>query len=650
MHNINNITGYTNGGFQFSGVSDANNCGSGEINGNEVSREELIQEIQRGSLSQRVLERLLPRDFKQACDENKPGNSSQWKEFDKSLLEGVLDALKHGRIETVESKKGEKWSKIQYNNPFEAILHERSKNIEKSKIIYEAFANHFSNPDLNSEETEVLHKKIFKYVDYIGKNNKNIKKILLNSNKTKKIFGDTSLENTKKNKILDDFLYEISEKMGKAEVKGTGINNSEKKVIAITTSTSGGAHQSIAAAVESGLDQNGVSHKLIKTNELVQDDNLQYFIGMPRKDAFNKVSQQSSEMTYGKQLKLLDGYLNQFRTDMRVVNLVKAVGESSFVYSTSHHAEDVVTVAENNAKICFQVCDYGQIPDKLENIAKTVAKYKLSGIKFFVPSENSTLRLSSKSDLIGRPSYDKNQDVLSQVSGYNTNLQSRYRNYSKAIIIHQYPIKKDFVEELTEDKRIVFKEKYGLRKDADLWVLTMGSQGMSEVLKGYLEHAIDGFVQDVKRNEGFDLDIVVLCGRNEAMRKELADFCDEKISRLDPTAKIVHSRLKFNFLGFVPNEDVALFGKASKAFLSKPGGGTAAEALTGGFPMVIHKQAKAPWEDGNITELEKSNAQLLKDQNEFYQAAKSAKKLEVKMPLSADKFSVPRTLATMIKE
>jgi len=70
--------------------------------------------------------------------------------------------------------------------------------------------------------------------------------------------------------------------------------------------------------------------------------------------------------------------------------------------------------------------------------------------------------------------------------------------------------------------------------------------------------------------------VVVVCGRNEALRAELA----EKAKKL---AK--HSLVSFTLLGFTTDMDELM--TASDLYVGKPGGLTTSEALAKGLPMVV---------------------------------------------------------------
>jgi processive 1,2-diacylglycerol beta-glucosyltransferase len=70
--------------------------------------------------------------------------------------------------------------------------------------------------------------------------------------------------------------------------------------------------------------------------------------------------------------------------------------------------------------------------------------------------------------------------------------------------------------------------------------------------------------------------VVVVCGRNEALRSELADKA-KKLAK--------HSLVSFTLLGFTTDMDELM--TAADLYVGKPGGLTTSEALAKGLPMVV---------------------------------------------------------------
>lgn len=426
-----------------------------------------------------------------------------------------------------------------------------------------------------------------------------------------------------------------------------------EETIVVTTTSSGGAHRSIAAVIDDSLNRRKIPHVIVNESELVEEDNLKLFTGIHRNEVFNKVSQQSQQMLYGKQLKKLDDYLCAFIPDQRMDAFRRAIGSSTFLVSTSHHPENVRAVAENGKRVCFQICDFGKIPDKLESIARATAKYKLSGITFFAPSERSTLQFTKKPSAIPPASPRPTTKQKVNMPQIPERYKERYDNYEEFVRVHRYPVHAAFMKQLDTGDLLKIRQKFEIRPEARLWVLTMGSQGVGNALEHYLNQIIEGVLKDIQHGKMTDLDVVILCGTNERLKKRLEEAFQltlEKYCKGDAELfKKVAQYLHIKPLSKISLEEVATLGKASQAFLGKPGGGTAAEALLGEFPMIIHRDDKHKWEFGNIEELVESGVTEIKPNENFYEKAKNAARARAPNPYSTPEDCVDYAIEVLWK-
>ncbi len=602
------------------------------------------------TITSAIFKALLPKGFLDVIQQGKSGNPELWgkdQDFDSKVIDRVILAFNEKRIASIVSVNGNEFKRIEYMSELEEILHKKSLDITKSEIICLAFQNNCS--ELDEEDQKNLEKLIIKYIDFIGVGQRNFLKILRKSSKTMSLLKPESSEC----KIIKNFLNEITEQMrlviddcikeGEAKRIAHHENPIEENTIVITTTSSGGAHRSIANVIDQSLTSRQIPHVVLNESNLVQEDNLKKFVGISRNDVFNKISQQCSQMDYGKKLKQLDDYLNQFDPDNYMEELRKSVGNSRFIVSTSHHPENVRLVAEKSKRVCFQVCDFGELPDKLERLARTTSRFNLKGITFFTPSKHSKLDISSSKRkklnpnealplaVPGKGQKDRNESPIEIKTSTTTNekYEKSFTNYKKFTQIQRYPVHSAFLKE-DENFIIQTKELLGIRQDAKLWILTMGSQGVGGVLKNYITAIIEGKLLDIKQ-QGNDekLDVAVLCGTNESLVSELSVYCNQKIEELCKSEEDLSSVKKLKeSLVFIPVKklelpQVAALSKSCSAFLSKPGGGTTAEALMGGLPMLIHREKKHTWEFGNIATLIEHGATEVTSVENFYQLAKN---------------------------
>ncbi|MBA3602517.1 MAG: hypothetical protein H0W50_02510 [Parachlamydiaceae bacterium] len=597
-----------------------------------------------------IFKSLLPKGFLDVIKQGKSGTPELWskdQDFDSKIIDNLILAFKEKRIISIVSAEGAEFKRIQYKSELGEILHKKTLDITKSEIIDLAFQHNCS--ELDEKDQNNLEKLIIKYVDFIGVSQRNFLKILKKSSKTTNLS-----DNSPESRMIKNFLNEITEQMRIniedciAEGESKRIAHHEDPIgentIVITTTSSGGAHRSIANVIDQSLTDREIPHVVLNESNLVEEDNLKKFVGISRNDVFNKISQQCSQMDYGKKLKQLDDYLNQYDPDNYMDELRKSVGNSKFIVSTSHHPENVRLVAEKSKRICFQVCDFGELPDKLESLARTISKFNLKGITFFTPSKHSKLNVTPskyrKSNInegllpLAAPGKGQKDRKESSVeiktnSTINDKYEKRLANYQKFTQIQRYPVHSAFLKE-DEEFIIETKAQLGIRQDAKLWILTMGSQGVGGVLKNYITAIIEGKLLDIKQEGNNEkLDVAVLCGTNESLVSQLQVYCNQKIDEVCKGEEDLSSAIKLQeLLVFTPLKklelpQVAALGKSCSAFLSKPGGGTTAEALMGGLPMLIHREKKHHWEFGNIKTLIENGATEVTSVENFYQLAKN---------------------------
>lgn len=615
-------------------------------------------------LSQSRLSRLIPEPLKA---KDAKGAPEMWEEVDEKELDEIIALLSSGACESIETRDGQYVTKIRFNSEFEHDLYKHSYDLKKAKIIAEAFDACLVGSKLNQVDVNNLKEVLVKHIDFIGVNNGNIRKIIRGHEDLLSM-----IKNKEKMEAIDRFLSEVSAKMDKM------LNEIPPKLkenqIAILTTSSGGAHISLSKVLDKSLneakegvlerdEEGGKRAAVVNESDLYRDDALYKCIGISRADVFNKVSQQSGKMDYGKKLKRLDDLLNMYIPNNKPDQMRAELGHASLVVSVSHHPEEVTAIAERAKRVCFQVCDYGELPDKFDEIVETVTKYGLDGIVFCAPSSRSVFTqipgvslqpgtiegLRKKEDVrvvlptqsaVGLDenvaSGDMEVDSAASKSGsdlldgsflgsFKKNIddkkkaaQEKYqKEYQHFVRTHRYPVSKNYLMEkrALESQMSDLRKELGIREGARLWTMTMGSQGIGGLLYHYIDDVIDGVFNDLKEGKQVaPLDVAILCGRNTALVDKLTSYAKEKIEKRNKelqqlqqnqkTKKIdIGNILVFKPLGFIEPEKCAILCKASEAFLSKPGGGTSAEMLLGEVPMYIHEDKKHKWERGNIEEL-----------------------------------------------
>jgi processive 1,2-diacylglycerol beta-glucosyltransferase len=131
------------------------------------------------------------------------------------------------------------------------------------------------------------------------------------------------------------------------------------------------------------------------------------------------------------------------------------------------------------------------------------------------------------------------------------------------VTVSGIPIDPIFAESL--DRRAM-RRKHGLEEDRFTILVSAGGFGVGPV--GHLMEALARLSHPAR--------VVAVCGRNEALKKELSETVKTFPKR---------SAVSFTLLGFTTEMDELM--TAADLFVGKPGGLTTSEALAKGLPMVV---------------------------------------------------------------
>ncbi len=134
---------------------------------------------------------------------------------------------------------------------------------------------------------------------------------------------------------------------------------------------------------------------------------------------------------------------------------------------------------------------------------------------------------------------------------------------SSLVTISGIPVNPVFAEQKDQH---AMRTKHGLERDRFTILVSAGGFGVGPV--GYLMQALAQLSHPAR--------VVVVCGRNEALRAELTAAVKKLASR---------SAVSFTILGFTKEMDELM--TAADLFVGKPGGLTTSECLAKGLPMVV---------------------------------------------------------------
>lgn len=479
-------------------------------------------------------------------------------------------------------------------------FYKKCNDLEKSKAIESAFKETRNTHQFISDEIiPKIRSKITKYSNYIGKNEKFLKEIFLNEKFTNSIIGNDIRNDELKQKVksfLETFLSNFQREY-------QPVSSEQNFPLIIGTSSSGGAHRSIANAILARLAKyyDGVQIsekdksfsfkgkeicKILNETELsdYNGDPLKKCTGIAYSRCYSEVEQKRNNASYSKKLRELSQKLALFIEYPHTTNIKENVGKTKYFVSTSHHDYNVRLLAEGVKELNFQICDFGAIyhKHKLNKVTKITYKYSLQEyIKFFAPSNNTYL-------------------IKKQSQIEFKNLEEK-----GMIAATGYPVR----EEFTDDK---FKTKVQ-EKNQDKWFnpkredtkkifMVMGAEGVGGILNEYIQCII-------KNNKDTPMSILVGCGNNDALKERIkAIECSNPYVDIQP-------------IGFT--NDIPFIGSLCDAYVTKPGGATVAEGLYAGFPMLLHKNINSKWEFGNIDEAKRVGGAIEIEPEKFYDNLKT---------------------------
>lgn len=553
-----------------------------------------------GSVSKESLASIFPEDLVSG----KNLTPEVWKGFDQNRIINLVDSLKEERIVSVETQDGQKYNKIAFSSKFEETLYlgqstqkrkyEGTQELEKARILANAFDETLGKILTNENDKQRIMRKILSNHGLVNRCNSNFMLTFKNSSAISSIISNNP--EIWENGFIP--FFELVTKNMNSYLDSLNIENNNG--ITVYYSEAGGAHLSIAKNLESDISKM-LSHKPLhlvnETKVLTEDDVLRKATGFPKTQVYNVILQKTRNKEFGNYTRPLFEMLSLYIPSKKISILRKESQRADLIVNVDHHENSYWLVEdETKQKLIYQICDYGVIPDKIENIAKKVIRYNLQNIYFHLPSENSYLKLHP----------GKFNEKL-------FNFELRDPQFDKYFKAGTYPVSPAFHQPASEMEKQKLREEFALNPEHDLVILTMGSQGVGGILETYIDQLIEGVLNDPNPKP---IEAMVLCGRNDSLITQLNKHIESNLYKLtNSEIEKIKSNLNFKMCGFIPNEKVAILGQMCSMYLTKPGGGTAGENITAKIPTAIHKDKEHPWEFGNVDEMLKHGNLIANDKH-----------------------------------
>lgn len=520
---------------------------------------------------ERVLTRVIDRqrgvvDFHEfaALTPDAASSASTWSRYE-DALNALADALRDESITRIVDRDGVTHARNAGMSTMERDLRRAWVDPTKAHVIADAAAVCFS--DLDATTAATLGAALKRYIHFIGPNTENARRILTAQ--------PVVANDARTAAAVERFLAQISARL--REVRSS-VSNVSEDTVAILTRNGGGAHTSIAATLDSALSAS-VPIKQVNLSQGYRDP-LQQTLGYSYADAYNVLFQQHGHKRCADLAQDVNALVLEFVSSQHFEYLLEQTGNACVIVSTTHWREDLALVAERDRRVLLQICDYGELNDKLREAAQAVVQYDLQGIEFLLPSAEAVHALADGTERI-----------------------------PASLTLLDYPVDEAWTVAPSNTKRAEVRDAYGIRQSSHLATVMAGLQGVGPVLADTLTSIVRELAKRIANGAApADTDVLLVCGKNKGMREavpslvaasvavaaaELGLVADD-VRRLERTLTIVTT-------GFVPNADLAVLVQDSGAVVTKPGGRTTAELMAAGVAApILAYDGTHPWEQPNL--------------------------------------------------
>lgn len=354
----------------------------------------------------------------------------------------------------------------------------------------------------------------------------------------------------------------------------------------------GGGHMAPANALGKELTKLGYKVKLIDVDVIAEpyDPKIN---GLARGHIYSEVYQKEGDI--GKfHLLMEEGDRKQKLSDRRFMSDLTGIlndFNTDHIFTVAHHEPHHAYLAYRlNVPMTFVHTD-NQFFDSLGHIAETQKKQAALNkeysplVKFTVPKNSaikdffkcfSSYQVDTQNASKQPPSWEKTlfkPDFVSQLDELNI------------------PVRHSFHAVTPEEKKALKKE-LKIPPNSNVCKLAMGKNGLPEQIMEILRQFYQERLQATK-----PLHLVIICGKNEMLRKEIVGFL--------ALHSLADSKLTIEVKGFLDEKEMSKYDKVSDVWVTKPGGSTAAEAAEMHKQMLYVYDAHHPWELSNAKYLEK---------------------------------------------
>ena len=348
-----------------------------------------------------------------------------------------------------------------------------------------------------------------------------------------------------------------------------------KNIAILYPGTGGGGHKAPANAMAKSLEKLGHKVTLLDTDEFEKPYDPKIG-GLSRGEIFTKVYQQQGDKDKAFQM-WNEGNEKQPIKDRRYMrDLSKALRDfdTDHMFVVAHHQPENASLAYQLGIPTTYVHTDNEFHHNLKELSLNQQELKKPLISFTSLSNDSDF-FHYLLDHEGKQHYNQLSDPL-----------------KKQMVPLDFPVRESF-QPVTKQEKMDIRETLGIAKEATVVKLAMGANGIPKDIK-----EIMGRIKEEAKGTANPLHVLVVCGANAELKQEL----DQMIAQDGNTGPV-----KFQILGFLNEQEMAQYDKASDVWITKPGGSTSAEANQMRKQMLYVVNPHHLWELTNARRLEKQN-------------------------------------------
>lgn len=356
-----------------------------------------------------------------------------------------------------------------------------------------------------------------------------------------------------------------------------------KNIAIMYPGSGGGGHKSPATAMGKYLESQGYNVKLLDIDQFESGYDPKIG-GLTRGEIFSKIYQQEGNTDKAYQM-WNEGNDKQPIKDRKFMkDLTDTLRDfnTDHLFVVAHHQPEHSSLAYQLGVPTTYVHTDNEFHHNLQELCLNQQEIKTPLVNFTA--------LSNQSDFYhylltreGSPHYNELPE-----------------NVKKQMVEMNFPVRESF-QPVTKTEKMSIREELGISADATVVKIAMGANGIPGDIKRIMKK-----IQDEEHLTHKPLHVLVVCGANVNLKNELVE---------EMANQPASGNVKFQILGFLNEQEMAKFDKASDVWVTKPGGSTSAEAQKMRKQMLYVPNYHHMWELTNAHRLEKENLAAKLEEN-----------------------------------